>query len=147
MDISTIDTLQRSQNLSLRLNNNVWICDCEHEELFHFLKEYSNSNVSDVICLTKNMYFSRLKFTDVCPYSNIVKIVSALLCVITIICAVITILYYRYHIEIKIWTKAHKFGPGELPKDPLTHKTSCFKNSIEKLSHTNSIPCSKVEVK
>ncbi|EDW67652.2 protein toll [Drosophila virilis] len=147
-----LNSTMNYNNLTLRLSENPWVCNCEAMELLLFTQnKYKRiPDHTEMFCMDAEMptRLMELNINDICPRPLFI----ALIVVISLtgfLVGISAALYYKYQQEIKIWLYAHNLcmwfvTEAELDKDKkfdafisYSHKDQSFveQHLVPQLEH------------
>ncbi|XP_055522510.1 protein toll-like [Wyeomyia smithii] len=124
---TVVEVLNASKQLeSLRLSDNKWSCDCASTQFLNFVQQ-NHKRIGDIgkVTCADGKEFDSITINDLC-HGNITLIItiSVVLSILGLLIGLFTVLYFTYHMEIKVWLFMHNLcmcwvSEEELDKDKL----------------------------
>lgn len=148
MNRSVIEALNSSKQLAnLQLSENKWRCDCDSLHFLNFVQQNQRKigDIGQLVC-EDGKHFSTITANDLC-YEDMTAlvIVSIVLSVLGLLIGLFTVLYFSYHMEIKIWLFTHNLclwlvSEEELDKDKLYDAFISYSHEDEEFIADHLVP-------
>ncbi|ETN66715.1 Toll-like receptor [Anopheles darlingi] len=106
------DWMAQSPTLTaIRLAQNAWVCSCETASLLAFaLANHNHIEDFGRIKCADGRAFGATLHSELCstePYTAIILMVCMILLIVASMVALLSLLYYNYHLELKVWLFRH----------------------------------------
>ncbi|XP_053699238.1 uncharacterized protein LOC128746215 [Sabethes cyaneus] len=124
---TVVQMLNASKQLeSLQLSDNKWHCDCASSQFLNFVQQ-NHRRIVDIgkVTCEDGKEFDSITVNDLCRENTTVIItVSVILSILGLLIGLLTVLYFTYQMEIKVWLFTHNLcmwwvSEEELDKDKL----------------------------
>ncbi|XP_050082348.1 protein toll-like [Anopheles aquasalis] len=132
---------QRSATLTtIRLAQNEWVCSCETATFLAFARHHHHhiDDIGRMVCADGRPFDTAIH-TDLCPTepeTAVILLVCGILLLVASLVALVSLLYYHYQLELKVWLFRHglcRVVEDELDRDKqydaflsYSHKDECF---------------------
>jgi protein toll len=144
INTTVLEGLNATKQLhSISLSNNPWTCTCDTLDLLTFVQTRYKvmSDFDSIKCSGSGKKFSSLKPGEMCPTNQELLIVLCICFVmLVVLISAITIFYYKYEQEIKVWMFAHHMclwcvSEEELDKDKKYDAFVSYSQKDEDIAH------------
>lgn len=145
---SVVESLNSSKVLeSLHLSGNKWRCDCSSAQFLNFVQQNHKkiADLGQITCETGEE-FSLITVNSLCNESvTTVITVSVILSILGLLIGLFTVLYFVYHMEIKVWLFTHNMclwwvSEEELDKDKLYDAFISYSHKDEEFITEHLVP-------
>ncbi|XP_055522511.1 uncharacterized protein LOC129716702 [Wyeomyia smithii] len=120
-----VEALNDSKQLeSLRISDNKWSCDCASTQFLNFVQQ-NHKRIEGKVTCENGKEFDSITINDLCRENTTMIItISVVLSILGLLIGLFTVLYFTYHMEIKVWLFMHNLcmcwvSEEELDKDKL----------------------------
>uniref|UniRef100_A0A8D8H726 Protein toll n=1 Tax=Culex pipiens TaxID=7175 RepID=A0A8D8H726_CULPI len=145
---SVVEALNSSKQLTnLKLSGNQWRCDCTTSEMLRFVRNSFRkvSDISQVAC-NDGTSIEAIQIGDLCNENlNTYITLSIILSILGLLIGLLTVLFYTYHMEIKVWMFTHNVfvwlvTEEELDKDKMYDAFISYSHKDEDFIADHLIP-------
>ena len=111
LNYHVLEMLNTSRLTNIILGDNPWACNCQTVNFSNFLvthRPQQQIDVNNIKCSRVGELLVQLNTNELCPNYQILTInLSISIAILAMLFAAITVFYYRYELEIKVWLYAH----------------------------------------
>lgn len=128
LNYEVLEMLNRSMLKYIALGGNPWDCDCRTANFSEFLVTHlpqQQIDVKNIKCRHTGELLVQLDMNELCEnYRLLAVTLSVSVALLALLVAAVTIFYYRYELEIKVWLYVHNMllwwvSEEEIDKDKL----------------------------
>ncbi|XP_065074910.1 protein toll-like [Ochlerotatus camptorhynchus] len=145
---SVVEALNGSKVLeNMQLSGNRWRCDCSSAQFLNFIQR-NHKRIGDMgqITCESGEPLESITVSDLCSESMTTIItVSVILSIVGLLIGLFTVLYFAYHMEIKVWLFTHNMclwwvSEEELDKDKLYDAFISYSHKDEEFITEHLVP-------